>query len=89
VIHHRQRLPLRFKSRDHLPRVHPQLDDFHRDDPMNRLPLLGPVHRAHPAFADHAKDVMRPDFGGMAQIAHCADHAGHAGARVERGSWRS
>ena len=28
MVHHRQRLPLRLKARDHLPRVHSRLDDF-------------------------------------------------------------
>src|SRR5688572_22661138 len=37
---------------EHGLRVHPRLDDLHRDGPLHRLGLLGHVHAAHAALAD-------------------------------------
>ena len=61
MIHHRQRLPLGLEAGDHLPRVHPRLDDFQRDGPPNRPRLLGHEDDAHAAFADLLQQLVRPD----------------------------
>ena len=37
MIHHRQRLPLGLEAGDHLPGVHPQLDDLQRDLAADRV----------------------------------------------------
>src|SRR4029077_13830401 len=46
MIHQCQCLPLRFKPGDHVLRVHSRLDDFQRDPPPNRSPLLCHVNPA-------------------------------------------
>ena len=52
VVHHRQGLPLGLEAGDDLPRIHPWLDDLQRHLPLDRLALLGHIHRAHASFAD-------------------------------------
>jgi len=61
VRQHRQGLPLGLEACDHLLRVHPQLDDFERDDPADGLALLGPVDGPHPPFADRFEDAKGAD----------------------------
>ena len=52
MIHHGQRLPLGLEARDHLLRVHAQLDDFERDAAPNRLFLFRHINHAAAPFAD-------------------------------------
>ena len=42
-------------------RVHPGLDDLHRDHPADRLRLLGHADGAHAALADLLQQLVRPD----------------------------
>jgi hypothetical protein len=37
MVHHRQGLPLGLEAGDHLPRIHPRLDDLQRHPPLDRL----------------------------------------------------
>jgi len=63
MIHHRQRLPLGLESRNHLPTVHPRLDNLQRHLAPHRPNLLGHVHHAHPTPADLLQQLVRPDTG--------------------------
>ena len=60
MVHHRQRLALRFESGHHLTRVHPGLDDLEGNASVGRL-LLGQIHHAHSAFAEQAQDAIGTD----------------------------
>jgi hypothetical protein len=60
MVHHRQRLPLGFESRHHLPRVHPQLDDLQRHAAAHGSLLLGHIDDAEPSFADFSSSRKRP-----------------------------
>ena len=82
MIHQRQRLALRFESRDHLTRVHPQFDHFDRDGATDRLALLGLVDRAHSAFADQLLDEVRPDLRRIRLIPHRREDVGELLWRV-------
>ena len=69
VIHHRQRLPLRFETRDDGRGVHAKLDDFQRDLAADGLALLGAKDRAAAALADFFEQVVTSNlfargFGG-------------------------
>ena len=61
VVHDRERLALRLEARDHLARVHPELDDLERDAPRDRRRLFGEVDRAHAAFAERPEERVWPD----------------------------
>jgi hypothetical protein len=61
VAHQRQRLPLRFESRDNLGRIHPRADQLQRDRAAHRVALLGAKHDPHPALADQLFDVVGAD----------------------------
>jgi hypothetical protein len=77
-----QCLPLRLEAGEHLPRVHPELDDLQRHHPPHRRPLLGLVNHPHAPLADAFEDpegadhfgilVGRPYAGGMGgrRLAH-------------------
>jgi len=52
VIHHRQRLPLGFESREDLAAVHARLDELDRHAAADRFGLLGDPNGAHAPFAD-------------------------------------
>jgi hypothetical protein len=58
VVHKGQGLPLGLEPRDYLGRVHPRLDQFDRDQPLDRLLLLGHPHRAHPALANRFEQLV-------------------------------
>jgi hypothetical protein len=62
MIHQRQRLPLGLEAGDHLPRVHSGLDELERDQPLDRLLLLGHPDRAHAPFADVLQQLVRADL---------------------------
>ncbi len=51
MVHHRQRLPLRFEACDHLPRVHSQLDQLERDGAADGFDLLGPRSNSEPSLS--------------------------------------
>ena len=70
MIHQRQGLSLRFEPRDHLARVHAQLDDLDGDDAMNRRALLGFVNAPHAAFADQRENRVRANLLWVFQPAH-------------------
>ncbi len=71
MIHHRQRLPLGLEAGDHLPRVHPRLDDLQRHPALDRLGLLGHVDDAHAPFANLLEQLVRAD-----RIARLFSHFG-------------
>jgi hypothetical protein len=83
VIHHRQGLAFRLETGDHLPRVHPRLDDLQSHPAADRLTLLGHEDHAHAAFANFLQQLVAAD--------------GYAGAFGDRllgggghhGRWRS
>jgi hypothetical protein len=52
MVHHGQGLPLGLEAGDHLPAVHPRLDDLEGDLALDGLGLLGHENGAHAAFAD-------------------------------------
>ena len=60
MVHHRERLPLGFKARDHLPGVHAELDDLQRDAAADRLLLFGHVDDPAAALADFLEDSKGP-----------------------------
>ena len=62
MIHHRQGLPFRLETCNHLPRIHTRLDDLQRHTALNRLLLLGHVDHAHAAFADLLQQLERADL---------------------------
>src|SRR5207248_8867740 len=47
------------ETRGDLPRVHAGFDDFHRDEALDRLGLLGHPDRPHAAFADLLDQLIR------------------------------
>ena len=61
MIHARQRLPLGVEARDHFFRIHAELHDLQRDDPPDRVTLLGLVDGSEPAFAEFLEDGVRAD----------------------------
>jgi hypothetical protein len=61
MIHQRQRLPLGFKARDHLTRVHAGFEDLEGNLTADRLLLLGDEDQAHAAFADLFHQTVRAD----------------------------
>jgi hypothetical protein len=52
MIHQRQCLPLLFKSREHLSRVHTGLDQLEGDFAFDRLGLLGDPNFAHATLSN-------------------------------------
>ena len=67
MFHERHGLAFRLEPRDHLARVHAELDDFEGDPPAKRLFLLGQIHDAHTTFAERQKSV-RTDA--LAEVCH-------------------
>ena len=61
VVHHRQRLALGLEARDHLPRVHAELDDLERDLAADGLALLGHEDRAEAALAELSQELVAAD----------------------------
>src|SRR5262245_40862210 len=61
MIHQRQRLPLRFETRDQLARVHAGLDDLECDLAAHRLPLLSHPYDAESALPDFLEELVRTD----------------------------
>ena len=58
MIHHRDRLPLGFKARDHGFGIHAELDDLERHAAADRFGLLGHVNHAAAALADLLKQLV-------------------------------
>ena len=58
MIHHRQRLPLRFKTRHHRARIHAQLDHLDSNSPVNGFLLLGHVNFTPPTFSQFLQDLV-------------------------------
>ena len=79
VVHQRQRLPLGLEAGDHLPRVHPRLDDLQRDLALDRRGLLGHEDRAVAALADRLEQLVAADHG-------AGRHRASAG-RIDRRRW--
>jgi len=63
MIHQSQRLPLRFETCHHLPRIHARFDDLECDLPPKRLLLLSDKHQPHAAFADLFHELVGADDG--------------------------
>ena len=61
VIHQREGLALGLEPRHHGPGVHARLYQLHRDGTLNRRSLFRQPHLAHPAFAEHAQQPVRPN----------------------------
>ena len=55
VIHQRQGLAFGVEARDHLARVHAELDELERDAAPDRRRLLGEIDDAHSAFAERPR----------------------------------
>ena len=62
MVHHRQRLPLRFETGNDLLRVHAQLDHFERNPAPHRLLLLGHIDDTTAAFADLLEQFVAADL---------------------------
>ena len=62
MVHHRKGLPLGLESRDHLARVHPELDHLQGDAPLNGRLLFREVDRAHAALTEWPKQGVRADL---------------------------
>ena len=62
MVHERHGLAFRLEPRDHLARVHAELDDFEGDPTPERLFLLGQIDDAHTAFAERLEDLVRADL---------------------------
>jgi hypothetical protein len=68
MVHQREGLALGLEAGDHLPGVHPQLDDLEGDLAADRLPLFGQPDRAAAAFAQGLQQFVAAnhraeDFG--------------------------
>ena len=61
MVHHRQRLPLRLKPGDDVPRVHAELDHLECHTAANRLHLFGDIDHAAAAFSQFFADFVRTD----------------------------
>ena len=61
MIHDRERLSLRLESRDELPRVHAQLQDFQCDAPGDWRELIGDIDGSHTAFAQDLQNAVTAD----------------------------
>ena len=61
VVHQRQRLTLRLEASQDLSAVHPRLDQLDRDQPLDRLGLLGHPDRTHAALAHLLDQLVRAD----------------------------
>ena len=59
MIHHRQRLPFGFEAGDHLPCVHPRLDDLEGHSAADGLGLLRHENDAEAPFANLLQDFVR------------------------------
>jgi hypothetical protein len=87
VVHHRQRLPLRFEPRDDRTRVQAQLDDLDRHLARHGLRLLGAEDGTHAAFADLLEEAIGADAAARAfgeQAAALARDLARAGRRLEQ-----
>ncbi len=62
MVHHRQRLALRFEPGHHLLGARAQLDDLERDAPPHRFGLLSHVHHTTATLADSFQDFVASDF---------------------------
>jgi hypothetical protein len=71
MVHHRQRLPFRLESGNHLPRVEARLDYLERDLAANGVLLLGHVDHAEAAFpcaSSLAADYSARAFAGTRNV---------------------
>ena len=73
MIHQRQRLPLGLETRQHLPAIHPGLDELQRHSASDRLGLLGHPDRAHAPFADLLQQLVSTGDGRAGRIGGKAD----------------
>ncbi len=62
MIHHCQRLPLRFETGDDLAAVHAGLDHLEGDAAADRLKLLGHIDHAKATFADLLEELVGADL---------------------------
>ena len=79
VVHHRQGLALLLEARDHLARVHADLDDLERNAPAHRRLLLREIHIPEAAFADELHERVRPDHVAGALGERLDRHGGKGG----------
>lgn len=63
MVHHRRGLTLGFEARDGLFGVQAEFDDLQRDPSLDRLLLLGHVHRAEAAFGNELQQLVAIDDG--------------------------
>jgi hypothetical protein len=61
-MHHRQRLPFRFKPGNGLLGVHPQLDHFERHGSAHRFGLLCEIDYAATTFTDTFQGFIAPNL---------------------------
>ena len=62
MVHQRQRLPLGFKSGDHIFGLHAQLDDLQRHPAANRRRLFSHIHHPAPPLADWLEQFVMTDL---------------------------
>ncbi len=62
VIHDGQGLSFGFEPGDHLPGIHPGLDQLQRHTAFDRFGLLGHIDHAHAPFADFLQQFVRADL---------------------------
>ena len=80
MVHHRQGLSLGLEPRQHLPRIHPRLDDLECHAPPHGRLLFGHVDDAEAAFADRFEEFVRPDHRPGHLFDRFADHSLTAGS---------
>jgi hypothetical protein len=61
MVHHRQRLPFRFKPRDHGSCIHAGLNDLESHLTAHRFELLSEVNDAESTFADSLQQLVVAD----------------------------
>jgi len=62
MVHQCQRLSLGFKSGGDLFGIQSLLDDFERNFPFDRFPLLGHPYAAHSSFTDFLQQLVATDL---------------------------
>jgi hypothetical protein len=82
VVHERQRLPFRFETRHHFPRIHTGLDQLNGDTTANRMFLLRQPDLTHSALADWLKHSVGTDHRSVVRLARFYPARWVFGARI-------
>ena len=62
MVHQGQRLTFGLETGDHVPRIHPRLDDLERHLAADRLVLFGDKDQPHAPFADLLHQLIGADL---------------------------